>query len=57
MKNPFFYYKKIKSQNLSFDFNLLMCVDTYFDTICVHPFKSAYTLSKFAYSYEKNSYS
>ena len=23
-----------------------MCVNTYFDTICVHPIKSAYTLSK-----------
>ena len=28
----------------------LLCVNTYFDTICVHPLKSAYTLSKFAYS-------
>ena len=27
-----------------------MCVNTYFDTICVHPKKSAYALSKFAYS-------
>ncbi len=23
-----------------------MCANTYFDTICVHPLKSAYTLSK-----------
>ncbi len=30
-----------------------LCVNTYFDTICVHPLKSAYTLSKFAYSYAK----
>ena len=28
---------------------LYMCANTYFDTICVHPLKSAYTLSKFAY--------
>ena len=27
-----------------------LCANTYFDTICVHPIKSAYTLSKFAYS-------
>lgn len=30
-----------------------MGVNTYFDTICVHPLKSAYTLLKFAYSYAK----
>ena len=23
-----------------------VCANTYFDTICVHPLKSAYTLSK-----------
>ena len=27
-----------------------LCANSYFDTICVHPIKSAYTLSKFAYS-------
>ena len=26
--------------------SFLLCVNTYFDTICVHPTKSAYTLSK-----------
>ena len=25
---------------------LFLCANTYFDTICVHPLKSAYTLSK-----------
>ena len=31
----------------------VVCINTYFDTICVHSLKSAYILSKFAYSYAK----
>lgn len=42
--------KTAKQKTASLTLAVLMCVNTYFDTICVHPMKSAYTLSKFAYS-------
>ena len=41
---PFMQRKKV--QYFCIKPLLFLCVNTYFDTICVHPTKSAYTLSK-----------